>query len=88
MLGKEFVAPKDPLQLSIFNGQVREIERLKRQLAVKTKLLGFLQNEKTEPLADSVALTSFNSKMAEIKTSLHDMNIKISFLKKRNQTFE
>ena len=85
MLGKEFVAPKDPLQLSIFNGQVREIERLKRQLAVKTKLLGFLQNEKTEPLADSVALTSFNSKMAEIKTSLHDMNIKISFLKKETK---
>jgi len=85
MLGKDFVAPKDPLQLSIFNGQVREIERLKRQLAVKTKLLGFLQNEKTEPLADSVALTSFNSKMAEIKTSLHDMNIKISFLKKETK---
>ena len=85
MLGKDFVAPKDPLQLSIFNGQVREIERLKRQLAVKTKLLGFLQNEKTEPLADSVALTSFNSKMAEIKTSLHDMDIKISFLKKETK---
>ena len=85
MLGKDFVAPKDPLQLSIFNGQVREIERLKRQLAVKTKLLGFLQNEKTEPLADSVALTSFKSKMAEIKTSLHDMDIKISFLKKETK---
>ena len=85
MLGKDFVAPKDPLQLSIFNGQVREIERLKRQLAVKTKLLGFLRNEKTEPLADSVALTSFKSKMAEIKTSLHDMDIKISFLKKETK---
>ena len=82
MVGKEFVAPSDPLQLSIFNGQVREIERLKRQLAVKTKLLGFLKNRKTEPLSDSDALTLFNSKMAEIKTSLDDMDIKISFLKK------
>lgn len=82
MVGKEFVAPKDPLQLSIFNGQVQEIERLKRQLAVKTKLLGFLQNKKTEPLVDNTALASFDSKMAEIKTSLNDMDIKISFLKK------
>ena len=82
MVGKEFSAPKDPLQLSIFNGQVREIQRLKRQLAVKTKLLGFLQNKKTEPLVDSTALASFDSKMAEIKTSLEDMDIKISFLKK------
>ena len=56
MVGKEFVAPKDPLQLSIFNGQVREIERLKRQLAVKTKLLGFLQNRNTKPLSDTSAL--------------------------------
>ena len=85
MIGKEYVAPRDPLQLSIFNGQVREIERLKRQLAVKTKLLGFLQNTKTEPLVDGVALTSFNSKMAEIQTSLHDMDIKISFLKKETK---
>ena len=85
MVGKEFVAPSDPLQLSIFNGQVREIERLKRQLAVKTKLLGFLKDRKTEPLSDSVALTLFNSKMAEIKTSLDDMDIKISFLKKETK---
>ena len=85
MIGKEFVAPKDPLQLSIFNGQVREIERLKRQLAVKTKLLGFLQNRNTEPLSDTSALASFNSKMAEIKTSLHDMDIKISFLEKETK---
>ena len=85
MIGKDFVAPKDPLQLSIFNGQVREIERLKRQLAVKTKLLGFLQNRNTEPLSDTSALALFNSKMAEIKTSLHDMDIKISFLEKETK---
>ena len=85
MVGKEFVAPKDPLQLSIFNGQVREIERLKRHLAVKTKILGFLQNRKTEPLSDNTALASFNSKIAEIKTSLHDMDIKISFLEKETK---
>ena len=88
MIGKEFVAPKDPLQLSIFNGQVREIERLKRQLAVKTKLLGFLQNRNTEPLSNPAALVLFNSKIAEIKTSLHDMDIKISFLEKETKTFE
>ena len=85
MIGKDFVAPKDPLQLSIFNGQVREIERLKRQLAVKTKLLGFLQNRNTEPLSNDVALVLFNSKIAEIKTSLHDMDIKISFLEKETK---
>ena len=85
MVGKEFVAPSDQLQLAIFNGQVKEIERLKRQLAVKTKLLGFLKDRKTEPLSDSVSLTLFNSKMAEIKTSLDDMDIKISFLKKETK---
>ena len=88
MIGEDFVAPKDPLRLSIFNGQVREIQRLRRQLAVKTKLLGFLQNTKTEPLSDSVAMTSFNSKMAEIETSLYDMDIKISFLQKETKRLE
>ena len=39
MTGRAFTPPRDPLQLSIFNGQIREIERLRRQVAVKSKLL-------------------------------------------------
>jgi hemolysin D len=81
MTGRGFTPPKDPLQLSIFNGQIREIERLRRQAAVKSKLLDYLQDRKTPPLTDPSALASFNSKIAEIKTSLTDMDIKISFLK-------
>ena len=81
MTGRGFTPPKDPLQLSIFNGQIREIERLRRQVAVKSKLLDYLQDRKTPPLIDPSALASFNSKIAEIKTSLTDMDIKISFLK-------
>ena len=81
MTGRSFTPPKDPLQLSIFNGQIREIERLRRQAAVKSKLLDYLQGRKTPPLTDPNALASFNSKIAEVKTSLTDMDIKISFLK-------
>lgn len=81
MTGRGFTPPKDPLQLSIFNGQIREIERLRRQAAVKSKLLDYLQGRKTPPLTDPNALASFNSKIAEVKTSLTDMDIKISFLK-------
>ncbi|MEL0215423.1 MAG: HlyD family efflux transporter periplasmic adaptor subunit, partial [Burkholderiaceae bacterium] len=42
-------------------------------------------NRNTEPLSDTSASASFNSKMAEIKTSLHDMDIKISFLEKETK---
>ena len=81
MTGRAFTPPRDPLRLSIFNGQIREIERLRRQVAVKSKLLDYLQDRETKPLIDKNAQASFDSKIAEIKSSLTDMDIKISFLK-------
>ncbi len=81
MTGRAFTPPRDPLQLSIFNGQIREIERLRRQVAVKSKLLDYLQDRETKPLIDKNAQASFDSKIAEIKSSLTDMDVKISFLK-------
>ena len=47
MSGQQYTPPKDQLQLSIFNGKIREVQRLRRQLLVKTKLLDYLQNNKT-----------------------------------------
>ena len=52
---------------------------------VKTKLLDYLQNNKTSTINDQSALASYESKVAEIKTSLADMDIKISFLEKETK---
>ena len=85
MSGQQYTPPKDQLQLSIFNGKIREVQRLRRQLLVKTKLLDYLQNSKTTTISDQSALASYQSKVAEIKTSLADMDIKISFLEKETK---
>ena len=85
MSGQQYTPPKDQLQLSIFNGKIREVQRLRRQLLVKTKLLDYLQNNKTTTISDQSALASYQSKIAEIKTSLADMDIKISFLEKETK---
>ena len=44
MGGSYYQKPIDPLQLAIFDGEVREIEQLRRQLNVKQNLLSYLKN--------------------------------------------
>ncbi len=81
MVGDDYIKPTDSLQLSIFEGQIREIKRLRRQLAVKQNLLLYLQEKPTQKLLEKAARAYYQSKAMAIKTSLADLNGKIKHLK-------
>jgi HlyD family secretion protein len=80
IVGNEYTKPIDELQLAIFEGQIREILRLRRQLAVKKKVLLYLQGKPTQKLEEKAARAYYESKAMAIKTSLADLDGKISHL--------
>ena len=81
MGGSYYQKPIDPLQLAIFDGEVREIEQLRRQLKVKQNLLSYLKNIPSPELKNKDTQLYFQSKAMEIKTFLANLDGKISHLK-------
>jgi hemolysin D len=81
MRGSYYQKPIDPLQLAIFDGEVREIEHLRRQLNVKQNLLSYLKNIPGPELKNKDTELYFQSKAMEIKTFLANLDGKISHLK-------
>ena len=81
MMGKNFVGPKDTLQSAIFEGKIRQINKLRRDLVVKEKLLSYLTNKPSQALVDRDANAYYQSKVMKIKTSLENLDGKTNHLK-------